>query len=372
MGGYLGFEPASAEGNEAWVRRVMRSSIPSAQTNSAPEAPRKPPSKETNIVLGGGRAPHFRKENMRLVCISDTHMGHQGLTLPDGDVLIHGGDATSTGTSDEVERFLDWFDSQKHPHKLLVAGNHDWLFQRHPDMADQLLSAHPGITYLQDSGIEIEGVKFWGSPWQPWFMDWAFNLPKNGTQLREIWKKIPLDTDVLITHGPPYGVLDQVNGGEHLGCEQMKIRLAIVKPRVHVFGHIHSSFGIAESAVTTSVNACTCTEEYLAINRPIVVDLTSKLVKVHGVEPSIRKQRLEALVTALDTASNGPKKKMETWVREGRLALLLAMADLREMSLEALLQDYAMRGLLSDLAKLKREEGKPSKRPVPFIRIVEE
>lgn len=147
---------------------------------------------------------------MRLVCISDTHNTHKTLNIPRGDILIHAGDATGQGTSLEVNRFLAWFSTRPHRHKILVAGNHDWLFQHDPDGAAQLLRANPGITYLQDSGVEIEGVKFWGSPWQPWFCDWAFNLPRNGPALRQVWNKIPLDTEVLITHGPPRGMLDQV------------------------------------------------------------------------------------------------------------------------------------------------------------------
>jgi len=143
----------------------------------------------------------------------------------------------------------------------------------------------PDVIYLQDSGCEIEGLRFWGSPWQPWFMDWAFNLPRKGEKLRAKWNLIPMDTDVLITHGPPYGVLDEVRprmtawgpaeeGSGHLGCEELAIRLAAVRPRVHVFGHIHDGYGIHKQAGTTYVNASICTEEYRPTNPPIVIDLT--------------------------------------------------------------------------------------------------
>lgn len=309
---------------------------------------------------------------MRLVCISDTHMAHKGFSIPDGDVLIHAGDATSTGTSDEVARFLAWFASQPHRHKILIAGNHDWLFQRFPDMSDQLLAKNPGITYLEDSGTEIEGVKFWGSPWQPWFLDWAFNLPRKGVRLREVWNQIPLDTDVLITHGPPFGIRDQVHGGEHLGCEEMKIRLAAVKPHVHIFGHIHDSYGVAQSKTTAYINACTSTEAYRALNRPIVVDLTAKVVTVHGIESNPRKARLEKVKAMAEVADAGPMQKTETWFLEAHLTAMKDMADLRGLSVESLIQDYAMRGLHSDLAKHLRAESKPGNRPVPFLRINDE
>ena len=306
---------------------------------------------------------------MRLVCISDTHNTHRALHLPYGDVLIHAGDATGQGLSLEVERFLAWFASQPHRHKILVAGNHDWLFQRHPDMAAQLLAAHPGITYLQDSGVEIQGVKFWGSPWQPWFCDWAFNLPRNGPALREVWNKFPLDIEVLITHGPPHGVLDQVHAGPHLGCEELKIRLAAVRPRVHVFGHIHDSYGVARSKVTAYVNACSCDEDYRPTHRPIVLDLLPKSVKVHGIEPNVRLERLERLQETLMHTENDVREKVLYELPPHQIDGLHEMAEIRGMRTEALLQDYVERGLHFDLAKHLRAEKKPSKRPIPFTKL---
>lgn len=308
---------------------------------------------------------------MRLVCISDTHNTHKTLHLPDGDVLIHAGDATGQGLSLEVERFLAWFASQAHPHKILVAGNHDWLFQRHPDMAAQLLAAHPGITYLQDSGVEIEGIRFWGSPWQPWFCDWAFNLPRKGAAIREVWNRIPLGTDVLITHGPPWGVLDQVHGGPHLGCEELKIRLVAVQPRVHVFGHIHDSYGVAQSKVTTYVNACSCDEEYRASHQPIVLDLTPKAIRIQGIDPNVRLERLKRLKESMKPSEGDLREKVLYGLLPHQLDGLHDMADISGMRTEALLQDYIERGLQSDLAKHLRSENKPSRQPIPFTTLEE-
>ncbi len=308
---------------------------------------------------------------MRLVCISDTHMAHRGLHLPDGDVLIHAGDATSTGTPDEVDRFLGWFAAQPHPHKILIAGNHDWLYQRDPEKVALLLAKHQGITYLLDSGVEIEGVKFWGSPWQPWFCSWAFNLPRGGESLRHVWNIIPIDTDVVITHGPPHGVLDQVRGGEHLGCEELKIRLAAVKPRLHVFGHIHDAFGVARSRTTTYVNACSCTEAYQASNRPIVVDLRLKSIKVHGIEPSERRRRLDAAKAILDRPPEGPVEETLLKLSPRHLEAPSEMAGVRELPVEGLLQQYVERGLQADVARVQRAEDKPAHRLVPFTRLDE-
>ena len=307
---------------------------------------------------------------MRIVCISDTHMTHRSLTLPEGDVLIHAGDATGRGTVEEVSSFLRWFNAQPHARKILIAGNHDWLFQRHPGIADQLLAENPDVTYLQDSGVEIDGVKFWGSPWQPWFMDWAFNLPRKGAQLGRTWERIPMDTDVLITHGPPYGALDLVEGREeHLGCEELQIRLAAVRPRLHVFGHIHSGFGIARLGDTTYVNACTCTEAYKALHPPVVVDLTPEGVVVHATEPNTRLAHLEGVHELLEAPLEGPTNKTVAWLPEAWQDALVEVAEARGMAPSALLAEYARRGLLADVAKEIRQEQKLARKVVPIRKV---
>ena len=133
-------------------------------------------------------------------------------------------------------------------------------------------------------GPEVAGLRVWGSPWQPWFYDWAFNLPR-GPALREKWDLIPYDTDVLITHGPPFGFLDgaarPASGWsdqdevsvEHLGCEELRRALDRVRPRLHVFGHIHEGYGRGQLADTILVNASNCDEDYRPVNAPVVIDL---------------------------------------------------------------------------------------------------
>lgn len=221
---------------------------------------------------------------MRIVCISDTHL-HQGFPIPDGDVLIHAGDGTSQGTWREVAQWLNWMAAQPHRRKIVVAGNHDFLFETEPEVAR--LFVPDSIDYLQDSGTRFRGVNFWGSPWQPAFNDWAFNLPR-GPQLGEKWKLIPNDTDVLITHSPPFGILDRVlspplgeaalatNVDVPLGCEDLLFRVHAIRPRVHVFGHIHDSYGTQVLAKTIFVNACICDEDYKPTRKPIVIDLPKK------------------------------------------------------------------------------------------------
>jgi len=206
---------------------------------------------------------------MRLVCISDTHNRHGSLVIPDGDVLIHAGDLTGMGQLPKIAAAAEFLASQPHRHKVVIAGNHDWGFQRQPAEARALMK---GVTYLEDSGTVIDGVPFWGSPWQPWFCSWAFNL-QPGAELKEKWDHIPSGTKVLITHGPPAGILDQTVNEEHVGCVELRAAVERVQPRVHVFGHIHEAYGRHEERGTVFLNASICDVGYSAVNAALVLDL---------------------------------------------------------------------------------------------------
>lgn len=208
---------------------------------------------------------------MRLVILSDTHGFHDRISVPPGDVLIHCGDATAFGTIQEVSAFNVWLGKQPHSYKIFVPGNHDRLFEQISDPRLFLTNA----SVLIDEEIVIRKVKIYGSPWQPEFCNWAFNLPR-GKELEKKWDKIPRDTDVLITHGPPYGILDTVRKSDranHLGCEELRLVVDRIKPKIHVFGHIHGSFGRYSNGSTQFVNASICTESYAPVNLPTVIDL---------------------------------------------------------------------------------------------------
>ena len=214
---------------------------------------------------------------MRIVCISDTHNCNEQIVVPEGDILIHSGDATTTGTVDQITKFNSWFSDLPHKHKVFVAGNHDWLFENDNEFARNLLD--PSIIYLQDSAVEIEGLQIYGSPWQPRFFDWAFNLNR-GYEMAEKWELIPDDIDILITHGPPNGILDLVprrGWNENTGCEELRKRVeqlaAFGRLRLHVFGHIHCGYGTHEEFGVKFVNASTCDEAYNPVNPPIVIDI---------------------------------------------------------------------------------------------------
>jgi Icc-related predicted phosphoesterase len=219
---------------------------------------------------------------VRIDCLSDTHGHHDALGIPEGDVLVHAGDATLGGTAEEVTAFARWFRALPHPHKVFVAGNHDRLFEDAPLEAGGLLG--DGIVYLRDSGTTIGGQHFWGSPWQPWFLDYAFNL-RRGEPLRAKWSLIPGDTDVLITHGPPRGIRDRVGSpaarllgrmlgqGPHVGCNDLRAAVARLRPRLHVFGHIHEGYGRETADGTLFVNAANVDAGYHPVNPAVVVDL---------------------------------------------------------------------------------------------------
>ena len=207
----------------------------------------------------------------KIVCLSDTHNCNEQIAVPDGDILIHAGDATIRGTQFEVEEFLQWFSSLPHKYKIFVAGNHDWLYETNNRFA-RLLTAKFNIKYLQDSFVEIKDTKVYGSPWQPRFYDWAFNL-RRGEEIAEKWKMIPADTDILVTHGPPHEILDLTPNGDSAGCEELRKAIERIRPKAHIFGHIHSGYGTIEKFNVKFINASICDESYSPINSPIVIDI---------------------------------------------------------------------------------------------------
>jgi len=210
---------------------------------------------------------------VRIVCISDTHERHEQITLPDGDLLICAGDVTANGNLVSLERFARWLQRQPHQHKILIAGNHDFCFEGNAARGESVMrTCAPDVHYLQDRGVLIDGVRVWGSPWQPRFFDWAFNLDR-GPLLAEKWALIPADTDILVTHGPPFGTLDLTPRGDRAGCEALAARLNDLPVRLHVFGHIHHGYGVVERGHRISVNASICDKGYLPANAPIVVEM---------------------------------------------------------------------------------------------------
>lgn len=219
---------------------------------------------------------------MRLVLISDTHGLHDHMTfsnnkLPEGDILIHAGDMCNSGQYiEEVTGYAYWLQNhaKNYKHILQIAGNHDFQFERTGLLARSILSQVSNLTYLQDAEVVIDGIKFYGTPWQPRFFDWAFNIDRGSEHIKSVWEMIPDDTNVLISHGPPKGFLDLPHRSkEHVGCEDLLNRVNAIKPKLHVFGHIHEGYGKLQMDDIMFVNASTCTANYKPINAPIVFDL---------------------------------------------------------------------------------------------------
>ncbi|KAF6202153.1 hypothetical protein GE061_004551 [Apolygus lucorum] len=237
----------------------------------------------------------------RIVCMSDTHSltPHIRFKVPDGDIFIHAGDFTRCGLEDEVVEFNNWIGKLPHKHKIVIAGNHELSFDRsftHPlspnfvkniptlgnpqsDLVDAVSKVNirdrlTNCIYLQDEMAEPYGLRIYGTPWQPEFQGWAFNVRRGADCLRK-WDKIPDNVDILISHTPPVGHGDLCCSGVRAGCvELLSVVQKRIKPKYHVFGHIHEGYGITTDGSIIYINASTCNINYKPVNPPIVFDVT--------------------------------------------------------------------------------------------------
>lgn len=208
---------------------------------------------------------------MRFVCISDTHNQHEDLDLPKGDVLLHAGDISGRGSLSEIRSFLHWFASRDFPYKVFIAGNHDFFFEKYT--LEEISTLIPeGVSYLQDSGTQIGDFRIWGTPVTPWFLDWAFNR-QPGPDIRRHFDLIPESTDILLSHGPVYRILDRSSRGEYLGSRDLLAKTLEIRPRVQVFGHIHEAYGSWEEEGILFLNASVLDHRYVLRNTPLVFDL---------------------------------------------------------------------------------------------------
>ncbi len=219
---------------------------------------------------------------MKAVCISDTHNYHNDVKLPDADILIHAGDFTMVGSFAEVLEFNEWLGKQEHSYKIVIAGNHDKCLGDNETLGLKMIT---NAIYLQNTGTEIEGKKIWGSPMTHSFdrmrAGLTFHAPRDGKELKKTWDAIPDNLDVLITHGPPFAVLDEVQSDftkwfskENCGDGLLAAKVIEKKPRYHIFGHIHEGYGKFVSEYgTTFINASVINEAYNLVNEPIVIEI---------------------------------------------------------------------------------------------------
>ena len=209
----------------------------------------------------------------KIVCISDTH--NHVFPLPEGDILLHSGDFSFTGNANELVKFDRWMEETDIEHKILVPGNHELSFEEKPELAVSVMENVTVLGHLPEfdgQSIEIMGLKIWGEPRQPWFYDWAFNVPR-GPEADKIWEAVPDDIDIVVTHGPPYGMGDRTVRGENVGCTAQKRMIDRVQPKLVVCGHIHSGYGKYVRGNTLIVNASVCNEQYKNVNPPVVINL---------------------------------------------------------------------------------------------------
>lgn len=218
---------------------------------------------------------------MKIDCIGCMHGEYPA--LEGGDLLIVTGDLTASDQVIQYGHLGAWLDRQRYRKKILIAGNHDCYFERKGFEFIKDVYEMIDVEYLCDSGTEFEGLKMWGSPWTPTFCNWSFMLPR-GAELKAKWDLIPDDIDILVTHGPAYGILDEVsrnsryNLGKNTGCADLRNALERIKPKLHIFSHIHEHGGKQvllkhEGSNTLCVNCSIMNEDYDAVNKPVTVVL---------------------------------------------------------------------------------------------------
>lgn len=231
---------------------------------------------------------------MIITLISDTHTKHDELSydktdLPGGDLLIHAGDIMNSGyNTNDITEFCKWFDGlEQYDHKVFIAGNHDRLFENVPEKAMEIVNSYKWIDYLQDEQLTLyydgpngdrpeDNIRIYGSPWQPEFYNWAFNLPRQGKELEAKWAAIPTNTNILVTHGPVQGHLDTSGppyNEPNLGCPLLRHHIdTVFRPKIHVCGHIHGGYGYKFDGQTHYFNASVLNERYEYVNKPVTFD----------------------------------------------------------------------------------------------------
>lgn len=219
----------------------------------------------------------------KICCISDVHGKWKGLKIPECDLLISAGDYSFTGEQHMIRDFHKWLDDQPAHHVISLNGNHEKFVEKNFQLAKEIaLKECPAVHFMEEGLVEIDGLKIWCSAITPYFHNWAYNRMR-GPDIRKHWDLIPNDVDVLVTHGPPFNILDNVqrfNGQkceyeiEHVGCEDLLARIQKLKQlKLHIFGHIHDGYGTQKVGDTIFANASICDEQYRPTHKPLIFEI---------------------------------------------------------------------------------------------------
>lgn len=226
---------------------------------------------------------------MKIWFVSDTHGVHAGLKVPKADVVIHCGDESTHGNAwmnePEAREFFEWYSALAIPTKLFIPGNHSTAIEQGLIRPDE----YPNVTFLIHDATVVSGLKIFGSPYTPKFFDWAYMKPR--TEIESVWKSIPSDVDILITHGPPREILDithDIQTGEpvHVGSGTLLQHVEErIRPKIHAFGHIHDergiqNFGTIQRGTTQFINCACCDLGGRLVHDGIVVNLDRPVRKI--------------------------------------------------------------------------------------------
>lgn len=212
----------------------------------------------------------------KIAVTSDIHYRYS-FRVPQCDLLIVAGDILGNGSISQLVEFNEFLGRNREKFRkcILTPGNHDKIFETDPGLAKTILT---NAQILIDEPYEFDGLKIWASPWTPTFLRWHF-MKDRGASIRRMWNLIPDGLDILVTHGPPYGILDVTDDRygppQSVGCEELRKKIDSMDnpPRYHLFGHIHHGYGEIKIGSTTFMNASLCNEDYAPVNSPVVFDI---------------------------------------------------------------------------------------------------
>ena len=217
-------------------------------------------------------------KKLRIVSFSDAHGLHDDIVMPNADIAIFSGDAgtyrSPYNNESSILSFIDWYASIKNvKHKIWIAGNHCTSIE-HGLVDAKKISEEKGLIYLQHDSIEVEGLKIFGSPYTPTFgYGWAFNKDR-GESIKKYWDEIPMDTEIIVVHGPPYGIHDTVLNGDQVGCKDLLDKVKTIDGlKLVQFGHIHEDYGHSVIDGVHYANASVLNVRYKLVNKPFVFEV---------------------------------------------------------------------------------------------------